>query len=95
MLEDRTLLSATPLRVLTPLGAAFPSGMTAVNGTVFFAAEDSAHGIELWKTDGTPGGIRLVKDIAAPTGWRFARLRHHGVLSPSAARRRGAPKLRR
>ena len=29
----------------------------------FFAATDAEHGSELWVTDGTPAGTRLVKDI--------------------------------
>lgn len=32
-------------------------------GTVFFTGEDAAHGLELWKTDGTPQGTTLVMDI--------------------------------
>ena len=35
----------------------------AVGGTVFFTAADASRGAELWKTDGTPGGTVLVKDI--------------------------------
>jgi ELWxxDGT repeat protein len=37
----------------------------AVGSTVFFHATDGAHGYELWKTDGTPDGTLLVKDIAS------------------------------
>src|SRR5262249_8117031 len=40
-----------------------PSGLTNVNGTLFFAAQDSQHGAELWKSDGTNSGTVLVKDI--------------------------------
>jgi ELWxxDGT repeat protein len=29
----------------------------------FFLANDGVHGMELWKTDGTPGGTAMVKDI--------------------------------
>lgn len=35
-----------------------------LNGRVFFAAHDPAHGDELWSTDGTAQGTALVKDIA-------------------------------
>ncbi|MEM9362054.1 MAG: ELWxxDGT repeat protein [Bacteroidota bacterium] len=33
------------------------------NGESYFIGEDSEHGIELWKTDGTKMGTSLVKDI--------------------------------
>jgi ELWxxDGT repeat protein len=32
-------------------------------GTLFFQANDSVHGNELWKTNGNPAGTMLVKDI--------------------------------
>src|SRR5262245_35397490 len=38
-------------------------GFTDVNGTVFFAAGEDVLNQELWKSDGTPGGTVLVKDI--------------------------------
>jgi RNA polymerase sigma factor (sigma-70 family) len=41
-----------------------PGTMAAVNGTLFFVADDGAHGYELWKSDGTEKGTVLVKDIA-------------------------------
>ncbi len=37
--------------------------LTAVNDTLFFRADDDLHGIELWKSDGTPEGTVLVKDL--------------------------------
>src|SRR5205085_2313751 len=40
-----------------------PSSLTAVGGTLFFAANDGTNGKELWKSDGTPAGTVLVKDI--------------------------------
>jgi ELWxxDGT repeat protein len=39
------------------------SNMVAVNDVVYFVGTDSAHGTELWKTDGTQIGTMLVKDI--------------------------------
>jgi ELWxxDGT repeat protein len=44
-----------------------PDGLTDVNGTLFFAADDGIHGREVWKSDGTATGTRLVADIN-PTG---------------------------
>jgi ELWxxDGT repeat protein len=45
-----------------------PHDLTNVNGTLFFAAEQTdafgnSIGDELWKSDGTPGGTTLVRDI--------------------------------
>jgi ELWxxDGT repeat protein len=39
-----------------------PDELTAVGGTVFFNA-DSAAGRELWRSDGTPAGTYLIKDV--------------------------------
>lgn len=36
--------------------------------TIYFQGQDSTHGIELWKSDGTSGGTDLVKDINSGTG---------------------------
>jgi ELWxxDGT repeat protein len=41
----------------------FPMELTNVNGTLFFGADDGAHGFELWKSDGSSAGTTLVKDI--------------------------------
>ncbi|HEY9420799.1 MAG TPA: hypothetical protein VIW92_05255, partial [Thermoanaerobaculia bacterium] len=41
------------------------SGLRSVGGLVFFVASDPVHGEELWVTDGTPGGTRLVVEIVA------------------------------
>jgi ELWxxDGT repeat protein len=43
--------------------ASAPSHITHVNGTVYFTAEDGEHGRELWRSDGTPEGTKLVKDL--------------------------------
>jgi RNA polymerase sigma factor (sigma-70 family) len=41
--------------------------MAVVNGTLYFAADDGVHGRQLWKSDGTEAGTRMVKQIA-PNG---------------------------
>lgn len=38
---------------------------TDVDGTLFFWADDGTNGYELWKSDGTPGGTMMVKNINA------------------------------
>ena len=38
--------------------------LTVVGGNVFFEADDGVHGLELWTSDGTEAGTRLVRDVA-------------------------------
>ena len=40
-----------------------PTLLTPVGNALFFVASDPANGRELWKTDGTPSGSGLVKDV--------------------------------
>jgi ELWxxDGT repeat protein len=52
-----------------PAGPNLDPYLTNVNGTLFFAADDGAHGTELWKSDGTAAGTTLVKDIFPGGDW--------------------------
>ena len=45
------------------VGSSNPNGLTNVAGTLFFAGFDRKHGTELWRSDGTRRGTRMVKDI--------------------------------
>ena len=51
-LEPRTLLSAQS-----------PADLVPVGNRVFFTADDGAHGRELWVSDGTAAGTRMVRNI--------------------------------
>jgi ELWxxDGT repeat protein len=46
-----------------PKGWSHPDTVTVMGKQVFFAADDGKHGVELWKSDGTNRGTKLVKDI--------------------------------
>jgi len=46
----------------------FDPQVTLLGGAVFFRATDPDHGTELWRTDGTPQGTRLVADLVPGPG---------------------------
>ena len=57
-------VSGYTIKDIDPVGGgSSPRELTAVNGTLFFSADDGVHGEELWKSDGTAEGTVLVKDI--------------------------------
>ena len=43
--------------------------LTNVRGTLYFSANDGKHGYELWRSDGTARGTRMVKDINPGAEW--------------------------
>ena len=45
-----------------------PDSFVTVREVTYFAAYDTSHGRELWRTDGTMAGTRLVKDIVLGKG---------------------------
>lgn len=49
---------------------AFPAGQSLlpVGAITYFTATDPDHGLELWKTNGTPAGTTLVKDFTPGVG---------------------------
>jgi ELWxxDGT repeat protein len=59
-----TAESLAARRLLTATAGSDPHHFLAVGSTVYFAANDADHGIELWKTDGTEAGTVIVKDIS-------------------------------
>jgi ELWxxDGT repeat protein len=65
--ESRTLAGFQHLESRIALSATLPVDpreMVAIGDQVYFAGRDTTHGEELWVTDGTARGTRLVKDIA-------------------------------
>lgn len=66
VLEDRVVPAATLLDI-NPAGDSLPryadQQYAVLGGSAYFCANDGSHGWGLWKSDGTPGGTALVKDI--------------------------------
>ncbi|MFQ5506873.1 MAG: ELWxxDGT repeat protein, partial [Planctomycetota bacterium] len=50
------------------------SSLMAVGSRVFFMANDGTHGYELWVSDGTLSGTRMIRDIQPGTGSSFPTL---------------------
>ena len=48
---------------INPNGSSFPTSLTQVGNTLFFAANDGVHGTELWKSDGLGLGLSIVRHI--------------------------------
>ena len=64
LLESRTLMAGLPtvIELVPDLIGSNPQNFTNVNNTVFFTSI-AQQGNELWRTDGTPAGTKLVRDI--------------------------------
>ena len=49
-------------------GDSAPYNLANLGGTLYFNATDPAHGAELWRSDGTAAGTRMVSDIDPGAG---------------------------
>src|SRR4051812_38085157 len=71
-LERRALLSADLVADINPgtLGSDLagdnlaPVGLQRAGGRVYYQANDGIHGDELWTSDGTAAGTRIVADVS-------------------------------
>src|SRR5688572_6579781 len=61
--ESRLVCSAVAVAELGPRDLT-ASDLIATDRHVYFRGKTEAHGAELWRTDGTPAGTALVRDIA-------------------------------
>ena len=71
--SDGTDAGTTKLKSIEPYNARFHgldynNFFCVVNGILYMNAVTAGKGAELWKTNGTPAGTKLVKDIADGTG---------------------------
>ncbi len=82
-MESRRLLALTFMGDLNPaFEAARVDNLVADGNQLYFSLETAAHGQELWTSDGTQEGTRLVKDLVrGPEGaWPRPLLAHEGIV---------------
>jgi ELWxxDGT repeat protein len=71
--SDGTEPGTQQLASLYPANTSQASSFTAVNGTVFFAASDGTHGVELWSVAGAAAGVTP----AGPDDGSLALMQNH------------------
>lgn len=68
-LEARYALASVPILIdLNANGASTPSDFIEVNNVTYFVATNAANGRELWTTDGTTQGTKMLVDVNVGVG---------------------------
>jgi ELWxxDGT repeat protein len=83
---DGTAAGTRMLRDINPGGVlgsdSDPGGFTVMGDRIFFSANDGVHGLELWASDGTSAGTKMIVDLSP--GFTFSAPRdleaHDGKL---------------
>src|SRR5947207_6465075 len=65
-LEARRLFTTN---IVADFGGIYPTDTITVAGISYFRANDGVHGKELWRSDGTVAGTRMVRDLTPGAGW--------------------------
>ena len=75
-LEPRLLLAVGPAALVkdisTVTASSDPFSFIPFKGEAYFRANDGAHGIEWFRTDGTPGGTSMLVDLNPGSGSSFS-----------------------
>lgn len=78
--SDGTLEGTTVVRYFQS-GLTRDHRLTAVNGLLYFVANDGTTGNELWKSDGSSAGTEIVKEIVPGTNGSFSSLTEQEFLA--------------
>jgi ELWxxDGT repeat protein len=64
LLVPTYILAQIPIKITnTPSAGSDPSGFVTYKGRFYFSASSATDGLEIYSTDGTPGGTSLLKNI--------------------------------
>ena len=63
MVKDINPGAETSILFVDIFGDFYDPGFVELNGKVYFRGWDGVHGLELWRSDGTASGTRMVKDF--------------------------------